>query len=327
MDAKANPIYIVNAMGQTPQMIVFGPANENSPPPNERLKYSDQRIHPDDTIETIKRKILLELQTQSSLSLSYDELYLFASVQPFLTVERTIRLLTCGHRFPLSRDRMMTLCQNLKSPHLAEALCDSIGTRADKTEYTADELSEFLLAVQDSDDLRMDVPLGQGLQYDYPMPANPFEPVMDPFLKKAHHDLVITKNKTVLLEYGMIHDNVIHVCVAADVLAARGGTDDAELIKLYFPYLHEHEKGIRSREQLAEHRQTLLDETRPHIDDAFIKHNEAVNLLYNVYAGRQQPDELRYSAQSQLASRPNWGRSLTYCRQWRIVSLGVPRAS
>ena len=110
----ANPIYIVNVMGQTPQMIVFGTANETSPPPNERLKYSDQRIHPDDTIETIKRKILLELQTQSSLSLSYDELYLFASVQPFLTVERTLRLLTCGHRFPLSRDRMMTLCQNLK---------------------------------------------------------------------------------------------------------------------------------------------------------------------------------------------------------------------
>ena len=291
----ANPIYIVNVMGQTPQMIVFGTANETSPPPNERLKYSDQRIHPDDTIETIKRKILLELQTQSSLSLSYDELYLFASVQPFLTVERTLRLLTCGHRFPLSRDRMMTLCQNLKSPHLAEALCDSIGARADKTEYTADELSEFLLAVQDSDHLRMDVPLGQGLHHDYPMPANPYEPVMDPFLKRAHHDLVITKNKTVLLEYGMIHDNVIHVCVAADVLAARGGTDDAELIKLYFPYLHEHEKGIRSREQLAEHRQTLLDETRPHIDDAFIKHNEAVELLYNVYAERQQPNELRYS--------------------------------
>ena len=58
----ANPIYIVNVMGQTPQMIVFGTANETSPPPNERLKYSDQRIHPDDTIETIKRKILLELQ-------------------------------------------------------------------------------------------------------------------------------------------------------------------------------------------------------------------------------------------------------------------------
>ena len=290
----ANPIYIVNVMGQTPQMIVFGPANEDSPPPNERLTYSNQRIHPDDTIETIKRKILVELQSQSSLlSLSYDELYLFASVQPFLTVERTVRLLTCGQRFPLSRDRMITLCQNLKSPHLAEALCDSIGTREDKTEYTADELSEFLLAIQSSEALRMEVPLGQELQYDYPMPANPYEPVLDPFLKKAHHDLVKTKNKTVLLEYGVIHENVIHVCCAADVLMNAGVVNDAELIKLYYPYLHE--KGIGSREQLAENRQALLDETRPHIDDAFIKHNAAVDVLYQVYDGRQQPDELRYA--------------------------------
>jgi hypothetical protein len=280
-----NPIYIVNVMGQN-QTIVFGPATEDSPPPNERLKYSNQRIHPDDTIETIKRKILVDMQ-----ALSYEELYLFASVQPFLTVERTIRLLTCGHRVPLSRDRMITLCQNLKSPHLAEALCDSIGTNSDKTEYTADELSEFLLAVQSSNELRMDVPLGQELQYDYPMPANPFEPVLDPFLKKAHHDVVKTKNKAVLLEYGILHENVIHVCCAADVLADED--DAAEVIKLYYPYLHE--KGIGSREQLAEQRQTLLDETRPHIDDAFLQHNEVVDVLYQVYAARQEPDELQYA--------------------------------
>jgi hypothetical protein len=185
---------------------------------------------------------------------------------------------------------MITLCQNLKSLHLADALCDSIGSRADKTEYTADELSEFLLAVQDSDHLYMEVPLGQGLQYDYPMPANPFEPVMDPFLKKAHHDIVTTKNKNVLLEYGIIHDNMIHVCFAADVLT---GAEDAELIKLYYPYLHE--KGIGSREQLAERRHELLDETRPHIDDAFVKYNAAVEVLYNVYAERQQPEELQYA--------------------------------
>ena len=279
-----NPIYIVNVVGQN-QTIVFGPATEDSPPPNDRLKYSNQRIHPDDTIETIKRKILVDMQ-----SLSYDELYLFASVQPFLTVERTIRLLTCGHRVPLSRDRMITLCQNLKSPHLAEALCESVGTNADKTEYTADELSEFLLAVQSSDDLRMDVPLGQELQYDYPMPANPFEPVLDPFLKKAPHDIVKTKNKIVLLEYGLLHENVIHVCCAADVLK---NDDAAELIKLYYPYLHE--KGIGSREQLAEQRQALLDEMRPHIDDAFLQHNEVVDVLHQVYDARQQPDELQYA--------------------------------
>ena len=290
------PIYIANIVGRG-VTIVFGPADEGGPPPNDRVKYSSQRIRPDDTIETIKRKILVELQTQTSLALSYDELYLFASVQPFLTVERTVRLLTCGHRFPLSRDRMITLCQNLKSPHLAEALCNSIGTQVDKTEYTADELSEFLLAVQDSDHLHMDVPLGQGLQYDYPMPANPFEPGMNPFLKKAHHDLVITKNKTVLLEYGIIHDNVIHVCFAADVLVARGtdSAEDAELIKLYFPYLYLHEKGIRSREQLAEHRQALLDGTRPLTDDSFLHHTAAVDLLYAVHAERQTPAELRYA--------------------------------
>ena len=286
-----DPIYTAVIMGQN-KIIVFGSNEEGAPPPSERMTYSSQRIHPDDTIETIKRKILVELP-----AVSYDELYLYVTVQPFLTVERTIWMLTCGHRFPISHNRLITMCQNLKSPHIAEQLCESIGS-SEKTEYTADELSEFLQSIQASNGLRMETPLGQELQYDYPMLANPFEPMQDPFLKKAHHNLVITKNKSVLLEYGIIHNNVIHVCCASDVLNAvnadaRGASADAEIIKLYYPFLYE--KGIVSREQLAEERQNLLDATRPHIDDAFIKHNSCVDVLYQVYAGRQQPDELRYA--------------------------------
>jgi hypothetical protein len=64
------------------------------------------------------------------------------------------------------------------------------------------------------------------------------------------------------------------------------------IINLYYPYLHE--KGIRSREQLNERRQELMDETRPLIDAAFIKHNEAVDVLYQVYDERQHPSELQY---------------------------------
>ena len=226
--------------------------------------------------------------------MSYEELYLFASVQPFLTMERVVQLLTCGNRFPISRHRLVTLCQNLKSPHLAEELCANIGSNLEKMDYTADELSQFLLAIQNSENLRMDVPLGETLQYDYPMPSDPFQSVLDPFLKKSHHDLVKTKNKTVLLEYGVIHENVIHVCCAADVLAADTDADaDAEKIKLYYPYLHE--KGIDSREQLAERRQELLDNTRNLIDDAFLQHNAAVEMLYQVYDARQNPTELRYA--------------------------------
>ena len=269
-------------------MIVFGPMDADGPPPNDNIKYSSQRIHPDDTVETIKRKILVELP-----SVSYEELYLFASVQPFLTMERVIQLLTCGNRFPISRHRLVTLCQNLKSPHLAEELCANIGSNLEKTDYTADELTQFLLAIQTTENLRMDIPLGETLQYDYPMPADPFQSVLDPFLKKTHRDLVKTKNKTVLLEYGVIHENVIHVCCAADVLAAADADSDTERVKLYYPYLHE--KGIDSREQLAERRQELLDNTRNLTDAAFLQHNAAVEMLYQVYDARQNPTELRYA--------------------------------
>ena len=283
------PIYIAS-IAATRTTIVFGPQEEGGPPPSDRVIYSNQRIHPDDTIETIKRKLLIELPT-----VSYDELYLFASVQPFLTVERTLHLLTCGNRFPISRHRLLTLCQNLKSPHLAEALCASIGSQAqEKTDYTADELSEFLLAIQNSEGIRMDVPLGQNLQYDYPMPADPTQPILDPFLKKANPDLVKTKNKTVLLEHGVIVENVIHVCCAENMLGSDAEEEnDVGIIKLYYPYLHE--KGITSREQLTERRQELLDESRPLIDDAFMQQTAAVDMLYQVYNERQTPGELRYA--------------------------------
>ena len=264
--------------------IVFGPAEAGT---SDGVRYSNQRIHPDDTVETIKRKLLVELP-----SVSYDELYLYVNVQPFLTVERTINILTCGRRFPISRDRLITLCQNLNSPHLAEKLCASIRSHSDKDNYTADELSEFMLAIQHSDeDLRMCVPLGETLQYGYPLPANPFQKIMDPFLKKAHPDLVKTNNKTVLLDYGATATQ-LYVCCAGDVLTG-DADEDALKIKLYYPYLHE--KGIVSREQLAERREELLEETRPHVDAEFIKHNEAVELLYQVHAERQNPEELRYA--------------------------------
>jgi hypothetical protein len=285
------PIYIAS-IAATRTTIVFGPQEEGGPPPSDRVIYSNQRIHPDDTIETIKRKLLIELPT-----VSYDELYLFASVQPFLTVERTLHLLTCGNRFPISRHRLLTLCQNLKSPHLAEALCASIGSQAqeqaqEKTDYATDELSEFLLAIQNSEGIRMDVPLGQNLQYDYPMPADPTQPILDPFLKKANPDLVKTKNKTVLLEYGVIVENIIHVCSAENILGSNA-QDDAEIIKLYYPYLNE--KGITSREQLAERKQELLDASRALIDDAFVQQTAAVDMLHQVYNERQTPGELRYA--------------------------------
>ena len=278
----------INGKGET-RIIVFGPA-EGGPPPNERRKYSNQRIHPDDTIETIKRKILVELP-----SVSYDELYLFVQVQPFLTVERIKQLVTCGYRKPISIGRLMTLCQNLKSLELADDLCKSINqSNPEKTDYTSEELSEFFQTVQSSDGLRMEVPLGQMLQQDCLIPADPFQRLLDPDLKNDRNAfaLVKTNNTSVLLEHGLIYENQIHVCCAADVLGETGSTD-AEIINMYYPYLRE--KGIVSREQLAERKQELLDDTRPLIDAAFIQHNEAVDVVYQVYDERQNPAELRYA--------------------------------
>jgi len=80
----------------------------------------------------------------------------------------------------------MTLCQNLKSPELAEDLCASIS--AEKTDYTFEEMSEFFQKIQSTDGLRMEVPLGQALQYDYPMPADPNSRTIDgPRVEKATH--------------------------------------------------------------------------------------------------------------------------------------------
>lgn len=278
------PVYRVNIIGKN-QTIVFGPSSKALV--NERTKYSNQRIHPDDTIEAIKRKILMELP-----SVSYDELYLFVSVHPFLTVERIKQILTCGNRLStISHGRLMTLCQNLKSPELAEELCESMSTSSEKTDYTFEEMSEFFQKIQRTDGLRMEMPLGQTLQYDYPMPADPIhEPLMDPELKKPH--MVKTKNGDVLLDCGFIYDNHINVCCAEDALTAESGSSDAEIIKLYYPYLYE--KGIVSRDQLVERKQELIEDTRQLIDTAFIQHNEAVDIMYQVYEERQNPDELRY---------------------------------
>jgi len=46
-----SPVYRVNVIGKN-QTIVFGPGAS----PKERIKHTNQRIHPDDTIEAISAK-------------------------------------------------------------------------------------------------------------------------------------------------------------------------------------------------------------------------------------------------------------------------------
>lgn len=274
--------YLVNLIDKN-EIIVFGDPDEKLSVSN--VKYSDQRIFPDDTIESIKRKIISELDQP----ISYDEIYLVASIKTFLSKDALIKILTCNHGLTVSQERLITLCMNLKNNSTLIDLCSRVLN--DDIDYEND-LQSFLLEIQNKAEF-IDVALGQTLQHDYPMPANPVRGVIhDSYLKKALPDLIKTKNKTVLLEYGIIHENVINVYFASDVLTPDDDETNKTIIKLYFPYLYE--KGIFTVETLNTRKSELMSETTKLIDDNFLQHCNGVKLLHDVYNLRENPVDLNY---------------------------------
>ena len=63
-------IFKVEILGETPLTINFGEPIETN---NSNIINTSQKIHLDDTIQTIKNKILVAL----NFSIAYEELYLF----------------------------------------------------------------------------------------------------------------------------------------------------------------------------------------------------------------------------------------------------------
>jgi hypothetical protein len=213
------------------------------------VEFSFDRLYGDDTIETVKKKIISNMKIENSPS--FDELYIFSkrgieytptqlynklSNNDTSTITRTslINFLTNSHRWNLKQECeliLKTSKDELKDVYTYEDIMElffrykkekDTGDSEGSGEQEEEEEEEEEIIEESIIPLIEDIPIGQKLTYnqsEYTFTINPFNVVeIDKFLKDKAKNIISTTNKTILLDYQPIICNTIFVCLASDVL-------------------------------------------------------------------------------------------------------------
>ena len=242
-----------------------------------KVVFLPERIYPDDSIETIKKKFLY--LTRDKVGLSYSELYFFCKQVKTITTQMAHDHITSNGKLEMTPVRVHNYLLNIDNQPMA--MPASASAPASPQEYaklgqpaggaTGNYAYTNIANLKLEEKPRIiNVTMGQDLNiastYEYPYVANPFDAVYaDPFLEIHATEIVNTTNKIVLIDYGVFLHNTIYLVTAEDALVyakeinivdpSVAGADassaaaaaavptpgkliyESYIVQLYFPYL------------------------------------------------------------------------------------------
>ena len=293
------------------------------------FRQSSQQIHLDDSIRTIKKKIIHELGANN---ISYEEIYLFANhlekislLEAYQQVTQTnVAVTTKGAtRIERQLQELENIHNEMDSRTLGQFLMNLkvekvVGMNttysdiemSEQTRDTSNDEENINVLEKDSylyEDLLKIIPkqekymlsfsLGQKFSktVDLLYSGNPFDVMSgdgEPvFQKNKKNELYVFENH-LLMNYGNIDKNIIYVCLVGDVLdyAIQNNINESYFVDLYFPLLYK--KNILNKSAFMENQQNLISQNNTLLDDVTLKSFDIVDMFYNIYYGRQ--NELPY---------------------------------
>lgn len=226
---------------------------------NIPVHFSQQAIYLDDTIKTVKQKIILEWIKEATT----DELYLF--YQTHVTLHPEVLYKRLAKRSVLSASTLETFFSNIPSLQLnipkKPTLEDLLEMKLESTPYLSDML----------------------LGGDCGISPEPF--TYNPFRSNDHVESnverqILEANSKLILNCGEIINNTLYVCLAEDV--------PDEAFPLYYPALKD--KKIYKKEDIPSQRNT--NQAARLAQEKIKKSFEWVNLFYDIY--RERKADLQY---------------------------------
>jgi len=246
--------------------------------------FSTQIIYLDDTIETIKKKIIIALDN----NISFDEMYLFGKQVQELNNSKIYEFLTQNGKIELTQNIFFQFLSNINNVNIDLIPIKDIYTYNDVIDLNLNENSQLV-----------NIPLGQrSILGDsiYSFSSNPFKLIdFDKILKLNADNVITTTNKDLLLSNGFLFENTIYLCSAMDVLKSVISKNISETVttKIYFPFLNI--KNINDINSLNDNRLELLDDNKNLVNVKFDKQINNISLFHKIYNSRK--NELNYIEQ------------------------------
>ena len=236
----------------------------------------NEDIYGDDTIQTIKEKMVSNIK----LNISTSEIYLFACVSRRLNLTNLYNELTQDQLTDLNYNKLETVFKNYRA--------NSYDFKNDYFELEKKDLYSYddILNLDLPETNKELIPLGQNitLKKKYPLAFNPYHNTQkDRLLELEGSNMISTQNKYILFTYGNIIDNNINFSLAAEVMNYSNGifANELYLLQLFFPILVN--KKVISLKELVKKKQKLKDDDTKKLKKYYKKYNQAINLFNNLY--------------------------------------------
>ena len=278
-------ICIVGEDDEVNRIIVFSKDSDESPfNENERVfiesnsipvQIAKQYIYPDDSILTVKYKLLKELD----MPISYHEIYLFSHIQK-LNLQRILENIF-GKTTSITLDEYKQLLVNYG---VYSNVLDKIST--DKTEYSIEDITELTTLINDTSRFYK-IPIGKRFRNNHNelFSANPFDMLPIPGKSELWPQISVNplesfENQLLLNNNGgHFVDNVLYVCFAKDVFSycEKNEISTTWATAIYFPLLVR--EDIYDSSELEKNQRKLITETKKKAPHA----NESIDILYDIH--------------------------------------------
>lgn len=204
------------------------------------VHYSNLIIHPDDSIQTVKKKIIMEFGVKS---VTYDEIYMFMKTHKPIRVEDIVGMAE------ISPVDFAQLLENFNIPlHIIQGV-------EKKDAYTVSDIVN--LNIVDLTTTVVDTCLGQKFldYFNCLFSGNPFKLITPTAVK------TVSLENQLLLNYDDVINNEIYVCLANDVFSYFENGENPRitseyLSSTYFPFLYN--SGVTDKQSLSSVKPSLI---------------------------------------------------------------------
>jgi hypothetical protein len=254
--------------------------NENGEPIQLELNY---RINIDDTLQTIKAKILQSMPV--ALNLIQEDIYLFVNAFEKYDIKTLYKEITEDSSFELNDAVIKQLMTNF---NYDDKYIDAIPER---TNFTIEEFGEFLDFDTNNQELLTAKPLGKNISSRFTNIETPLLFPANPYLCVDYLiDVPDTFDNTIYLNYKFIHNNCIYVCIPQYLIQFYRQKfpqqSSAKFFQYYFPLLFQ--RGIGTP---AEYNKYKTVTVTPTPDPITTRIWESIEAYYQHYSTINSPDD------------------------------------